>query len=115
SYHHAMPADHDVVADLAEIIDLGGFADHGVADAAAIDRGAGADFDIVLDDHAAGLRNLLPPAAFDITEPVLPDAAPRMDHHAIADQRVHDGAAGADDEVGADLDIRSAHGGRAGH
>ena len=45
-------------ADMHEIIDFGAFADHGVADAAAVDGGAGADLDVVVDDDAADLRNL---------------------------------------------------------
>ena len=52
------PIDH-IVGDLDEIVDLGALADHGVADRAAVDGGVGADLDIVLDDDAADLRNLV--------------------------------------------------------
>ena len=55
---HAMPADLHIVADLDQIIDLAAFADHRVAQRAAVDGGAGADLDTVLDDDAAQLRNL---------------------------------------------------------
>ena len=55
---HAVPADLRVVPDLHQIIDLGAFADHRVAQRAAVDGGAGADLDPVLDDDAAELRNL---------------------------------------------------------
>ena len=48
-------ADLHIVADLDQIIDLGAFADHGVAQSAAIDGGGGADLDPVLDDDAAQL------------------------------------------------------------
>ena len=72
----AMPADRAVVADLHEIIDLGPLADHGVAAAAAVDRGVGADLDIVLDDDAAKLRNLdVTRGARMVAESVLTDPA----------------------------------------
>ena len=53
-----MPADGHIVADLDLVVDFGAFADHGVAQAAAVDGGSGADFDVVLDQDAAGLRHL---------------------------------------------------------
>ena len=56
---HAAAADADIVGDLHEIVDLGAFADDRVGHRAAIDRGVGADLDIVLDDDAADLRNAL--------------------------------------------------------
>ena len=49
----------DVVRDLHEIVDLGALADDGVAGRAAVDRGVGADLDVVLNDDAAGLRDFL--------------------------------------------------------
>ena len=85
--NNAMAADERVVANLASIVDFGGLSDHGVPDAATVDHGRGADLDIVLNDHAAGLRNL---GACDVAETILPDAAAGMDHHAVADQRMHD-------------------------
>ena len=81
-----MAADDAVVADLAEIIDLGSLADHGVANAAAIDPRAGADLDIVMDDDAADLRNLgMALGAEQIAEAVLADIASGMDDDAVAD------------------------------
>ena len=103
--HDAVPADLAVVSDLAKIIDLARFADHGVPDAAAVDRHAGADLDVVLDDDAAGLRNLLLRGIFGVAETVLADAAAGMDDDAIADQRMRDRAAGADPAVAADRDV----------
>src|SRR6266852_7624508 len=111
-----MAADHDVVADLHEIVDLGALADDGVTDAAAVDGRAGADLDIVLNDDAAELWDLfVSVSAHDETETILSDPAAGMDDHAIADQRMRDRASGADRAVTADGDVRSDHGGRADH
>src|SRR5580700_1471142 len=100
-----MPADPAIVSDLTKIIDLARFTDHGVADAAAIDRRAGADLDVVLDDDPAGLRNLLLGGIFSISEAVLADVASGVDRDAVADHRVYDRAAGADTAFAADRDI----------
>ena len=54
----AMPSNHHVVPDLHEIINFRAFPDHRVAQGAPVDRRIGADFDVVLDDHAADLRAL---------------------------------------------------------
>src|SRR5436309_825739 len=54
----AMAPDDGVVADLHLIVDLGSLADHGIAVAAAVDGGVGADLDIVLDDHPPDLHDL---------------------------------------------------------
>src|SRR5262249_56148300 len=54
----AMASDRAVMADLDQIIDLGALANDGVAAAAPVDRGIGADLDVVLDDHPARLRDL---------------------------------------------------------
>ena len=53
-----MPADRHIVTDLDLIVDFRAFADHGVAQTAAIDGRSGADLDVVLDQDAAGLRYL---------------------------------------------------------
>ena len=55
----AMATRSVVVPNLDQIINLRTFADHGVADRAAVDGGAGADLYIVLDNDAAELRNFL--------------------------------------------------------
>ncbi len=76
--------------------------------AAAIDRRVGADLDIVLDDDAAGLRNLLMALrTWQIAETVLADAGAGMDDHAIADQRMQDRGAGTDRAAAPDADIRT--------
>ncbi len=73
-----MPADQHIVGDLHEIVDLGALADHGVADRAPIDRGVGADLDIVLDDDAADLRHLdVAGRSHHVAEAVLSDASSR--------------------------------------
>ena len=56
---------------------------------AAVDRGAGADLDVILNDHAADLRHLeWPVPARHEAEAILPDAAAGMHDHPVADQRV---------------------------
>ena len=52
-----MAADARVVPDLDQIINFGALAHDRIAESAAIDRRIRADFDIVLDDDAAELRN----------------------------------------------------------
>ena len=54
----ASSPDLDVVADLHEVVDLGAPPDDGVAERRAVDRGVGADLDVVLDHHAADLGDL---------------------------------------------------------
>ena len=51
-------ADHHVVADLHQVVDLGPAPHDRVAEGGAVDRGVGADLDVVLDQHAAHLGNL---------------------------------------------------------
>jgi len=50
----AMAADRAVVSDLDKIVDLGAFANDGIASGTAVDRRVGADFDVVLNDDAVG-------------------------------------------------------------
>src|SRR5215469_9873889 len=108
--NQAMPADRTVVSDLHEIVDLGALANHGVAGGAAVDRGIGADLDVILDDHAAGLRNLLMAARRrQETESVLSDAGPGMNDDAVADQGVKDGGLRADCAVAADANAGPNH------
>ena len=100
-----------IVADLDLIVDFGALADHGVAQAAAIDGGAGADLDVVLDQHPAGLGHLQMALRTEEHEAiaVLADAAAGMDQHIIADQGALDRRAGADIAVPADLDAGADH------
>ena len=73
--------------DLDQIIDLGALADHRVAAGAAVDRGVGADLDVVLDDDAADLRHLqVPLRPHGEAEAVLPDAHAGMEDDAVADE-----------------------------
>ena len=62
-------------------------ADDRVAIAAPVDRGVGADLDVVLDDDTPDLGDLhVAGRARDIAEAVLPEADPGMQHDAVADQ-----------------------------
>ncbi len=73
------------MSDLALIVDLRPLADHGVADAAAINRSSGTDLDIVLDNDTAGLREPSQAWHGDEAKTVLPDAAARMNRDPVAD------------------------------
>src|SRR5690606_14720162 len=55
--NHAAAADHDIVADLHEIIESRARADHGIAGRAAIDRAVGPDLDIVAEQDPSQLRH----------------------------------------------------------
>src|ERR1700738_5535023 len=107
-----MPADCHIVADLDLIVDFCAFADHGVAQTAAIDGRAGADFDIVLDQDPSGLRDFQMATRPEKEEAVavLPDAAARMDQDVVANQCKLNGAPGADVAISADPDIGGNHG-----
>ena len=52
-------ADGDAVRDLHEVVDLGAGADARLANGGTIDGRVGADLDVVFDDDAADLRNLV--------------------------------------------------------
>ncbi len=54
---NAVFTNDDVVGDLHEVVDLGAFADEGVAECAAINSAVGPDLDVVLDHDAADLRD----------------------------------------------------------
>src|SRR6185312_6563901 len=92
----AVPPDMDVVSDLNQIIDLGAFADHRVAQRATVDGGVGPDLDPVLDDHAPQLRRLgMAAGGRGKAETRLADLGAGQDRHAIADIGVGDGDMGA--------------------
>src|SRR5450830_661974 len=98
-----MPADADIVAYLDKVVDLAALADHGVANGAAVDGGAGADLDSVLDDDTPDLRHLeVAVAAHHEAEAVLTDPAARMNDDAIADQRGGDRRPGANRTIAPD-------------
>src|ERR1039457_3820905 len=106
--HDAMPTDADIVADLDQVVDLGALADHRVANGAAVDRGAGADLDIVLDDDAPELRHLeVASRAQHVAEAILADLAARMNDDPVADQRVADDRSGPDRAIAPDAHLGS--------
>ena len=105
-----MTANHDVVADLHEIVDLRALADHGVAVRAPIDRHPGADLDVVLNDDAADLRHFeMPPRPEGEPEAVLADMRAGVNDHPVADQRRGDRRRGADGAVAPDAHLRTDH------
>ena len=56
-----MFADHHVVRDLHEVINLDALLNPGAAKTRAVDRGIGANLDVIIDLHDANLRHLLVP------------------------------------------------------
>ena len=56
---HRVLADRDRVADLHQVVELRAAADAGLAERGAVDRGEGADLDVVLDHHDPDLRELV--------------------------------------------------------
>src|ERR1700732_3628390 len=102
-----VPPDRPIVTDLDLVVDFRTLADHGVAQAAAVDGRSGADLHVVLDQDAAGLRDLQMAFRAKENEPiaVLSDAAAGMDEDLIADQRELDGGSCADVAIPPDPDI----------
>ncbi len=93
------------MADLHQIIDLGALTDDGVADGAAVDCGAGADFHIVLDYDAAQLRHFdMTARTHHETKAILPNVTAGVDDHAVADDCMNQGRTGTDKSVAADTD-----------
>ena len=79
-----------VVGDLDQVIQTHTFRNNGVFQRAAINTGVSADFNVIPDDHATQLRNLLPPLrAHDIPEASGPDdrtglyLTPGAQYHAV--------------------------------
>src|SRR3974377_873391 len=130
SNHQTVTADADIVTDLNQIVDLGTFADHGIAEGAAVDGGASPNLDVVLDDDAPDLRHLELTVCAPEAETILANLAPRMNDHAVPDQRICNHRAGtnraiapnphvgpddggcADQTAGAAFRPRAAHGAR---
>src|SRR5262249_1565365 len=79
--------DH-VVADLHEVVDLGPAADDGLAEGGPVDRGVGADLDVVLDADDPDLRDLAVAAAV----PDVPEAVRTDDRAGVEDAAVPDAA-----------------------
>src|SRR6478672_5364956 len=91
-----MTPDGRIVADLHQIVDLAAFSNDSVAQAAAGDRCARADLDIILNDEPAHLRNLgMSAGARQEAEAVLAEAGARMQNYPVANERIQDGAARA--------------------
>lgn len=57
-------ADFDIVSEMAKVIDLGTASNDGIVHRAIVDGGAGADLDVVSDDSAAKLANVMVMALF---------------------------------------------------
>ena len=92
-------ADLDVVADLDEVVDLGPLTDDGPAQRRPVDRRVGADLDVVLDDHAADLRDL----------------AVRASVEGIAEAVTADHRAGVHDDATAEMHALAQHDPRVQH
>src|SRR3569623_216717 len=121
--------DRHVVRHLDQVVELDALLDHRVFQRPAVDGGAGADLDIVADQHAADLRELLPAAVVRRkTEAVRADHAARVQdgtipHFAAVIQRdvgvqqtvVADAGMVADNAVGADNRACAHHGAGADH
>src|SRR6476661_4538086 len=99
-HQYAMPANADIVTYLDQVVDLGAFANHGVADCTTIDRGAGPYLDIVLNDNAPDLRYLdVTTSPHHKSEAVLTNRAAGMNDDPITDQRIGNGRVCADGTV----------------
>src|SRR5690606_26353928 len=113
--HGGVVADLDVVGDLDLVIELDAVADHGVAECATVDRGVGANLDIVADQYAAYLGDLVPlTLGAGKTEPFPAHHGAGLDDCALAHPDIviqrHPGcqpAAGTDTAALADIAVRA--------
>src|SRR3954454_15904788 len=106
-----MAANNHVVADLAEIINFGSLADHGVAHSTPVNLGPRSNLDVVVNDDAAELWDLgVPLGVSYIAETILADMAAGMDDHVVADLRIGDYAAGPDRAIAPDAHLLPNHG-----
>src|SRR6516165_5009969 len=106
-----MATDDDVVGDLHEVVDLGSFADDCIRQGSSVDRGIGSDLNIIANDYAADLRHFdVSIAAQGKSEPVLSNACAGVENHAVSDNRMHDGRAGAHVAITTEHDPESNHG-----
>jgi hypothetical protein len=112
---HDVTANAGAVRHLDEVIDLGAGADPRFAKGGTVDRGIGANLDVVLDHDDRGLRNLLVGTirSQHEAEAVGPNNGTIMEQHAVANNHpltngrigVH-GASGTDDHIVANRDVR---------
>ncbi len=80
-----MPADHHIVGNLHQIIDLRALADHRIAQGTAIDGAVGTDLHFILKNDTADLRYLqVATRARLVPEPVLPQTGARMDDDPVS-------------------------------
>src|SRR5665809_100053 len=103
-HDNAMPSDHHVVPNLHEIINFSPLADYGVLQSPPVDRGVSADFDRILNSHAANLRQFeVAGLAHGKPESVLTDRHAGVDSDIIADQGMGDGRIRSDIAVTPDM------------
>jgi len=88
-HNDAMTSNRDVVRNVDEIVDLCPLADDGGAQCAAINRGIGADLNVIADDDVAKLKDF-PVEAFvkDITEAIRADDRARVNDYAPSELRL---------------------------
>src|SRR5206468_2417101 len=87
-HDQAQPTDAAIVRDVHEVVDLRPRADHRVVDAPAIDRRVRADLDVVLDDAATDVRNLVVSSVpIHVAESVGAEPRTGVHDHALAHDR----------------------------
>src|ERR1700688_3128565 len=105
-----MASDNTVEGDLNQVVDLGAFSNHRIANPAPIDRRSSSNLDIPFNGNNAELRHLeVPSCAHNETKPVLADVTTRMDNDSIANDRICDRAAWTDRAIASDLNVRPNH------
>src|SRR3954471_2308409 len=92
------------------IVEPGAGSDLRIAQCAAVDRGIGADLDIVAQNHTAKLGGGQEAVWADAeAEPLLADAGARVDIHPGTEHGVADAGIGANAAVGAEHDAAAEH------
>src|SRR5947208_17077885 len=82
-----MFADHHVVRDLHEVINLDSLLDPGAAKTRAVDRRIGADLDVIVDLHDPDLRDFLVPARGHFeSKTIRADDGPAVNNDPITDR-----------------------------
>ncbi len=80
AHDEAVLSNLDVVRDMNEVVDLGAFADHGVAQRPSVDADVCPDLDIVCDPATPSMRNrVVPFRARNVAEPAFPNDAACLD------------------------------------